>query len=145
MSHIAPDFAELLPSRQAAIEPDDRPLNYLWVFDPHERKVHLDHNEDKHPAHNEDKHPAHHVTHDEIAPHVKDPVHGNAHSIKGGWRITEMGPDAKDRPVEDAFILRQIEKALARKHPPKPLAGGFLSSVEEPDAALPQIRYHGAP
>lgn len=132
---IAKDFAELLPSRQAAAEPDDRPLYYLWTFDPHTNEVHIEHNESKHPAH--------HVTHEEVAPHVKNPVHGNAYSIKGGWRITEMDEGAKEKAA-DPFITRKVEHALARKHPPQTLPTGFLSSVEDTEA-LPRIRYHGSP
>lgn len=127
---IAKDFAELLPTRQARSDPDDRPLYYLWTFDPHEAKVHIDHNESKHPAR--------HITHDELAPHVKEPLHGFAYSIKGGWRITNDDHKA----VEDPYIIRKVEQALAKNHPPKVLPTGFLSSTDE---ALPQIRYHGAP
>lgn len=127
---IPKDFADLLPSRQAAGEPDDRPLYYLWTFDPHEGVVHVDHNESKHPAQ--------HITHDELAPHVKSPVHGFAYSIQGGWRIT----DDDHKAVEDPYIIRKVEQALSRKHPPKVLPTGFLSSVDGP---LPRIRYHGSP
>jgi hypothetical protein len=117
---LAEDFAELLPSRQAKAEKDDRPIYYLWTFDPTDGKVYLDHNENKHPADA--------VTHDELAPHVTHPetVHGFAYSIKGGWRITDDDHTA----VEDPFILRRVESAIEKK---------------EPSAPLPSIRYHGRP
>jgi hypothetical protein len=87
----------------------DRPIYYLFAFDQHTLKVHL--------AHNEDRHPADFITHDELAPHVKDPVHGFAYAIAEGWRITEFGKDAREYPVEDQFILHRVVVALGELHP----------------------------
>lgn len=122
---IADDLAQLLPTRRVAHgERDPRPVYYLWTFDPTDGQVYLDHNEDKHPAE--------HITHAELAPHVTHPdkVDGYAYSIKGGWRITEFGKDASQKPVEDPFIVRRVLAALEKKEPPAP---------------LPHIRYHGRP
>jgi hypothetical protein len=117
---IAPDLTELLPLREAASEPDDRPVYYLWTFDPVDGKIHIDHNEGR-PAHA-------HVTHATLAPHVTHPerVHGYAYSIKGGWRIT----DADHKKVDDPFVIKRVLAALKQEHPPAP---------------LPHVRYHGSP
>ena len=121
MTEIAPDLAQLLRNRRGAMEPDDRPDEYLWTFDPEEAKVYIDHNE--HP----DRHPADHITHETLAPHVHHPdtVHGYAIPIKGGWRV--MTDDYKPA---DPFIDRRVRAALNKEHPPAP---------------LPHVRYHGAP
>lgn len=113
---VHPDLKELLPPRP---EDDDRPVYYLWTFDPQDGHVYLDHNEEKHPAH--------HVTHDDLAPQVTHPetVHGYAYSIKDGWRITN-----DERDEVDPYIARRVLKALKGEHPEPP---------------LPHIRYHGAP
>lgn len=113
------DFKELLPKR-AHQEPDDRPVEVLWIYDPQEAKVHI---EDGH-----SDHPAHFPTHKTFATHVTHPdrKHGYAYAIKGGWRIT----DADHHAVDDPFIAQRIRAALRREHPP---------------ALLPSIRYHGDP
>src|SRR5450755_3024481 len=114
---VAPDLKALLPQRTADVEDeDDRPLYYLWTFNPVDGEVYMDHNEDKHPAH--------HVTHDDLAPHVHHPekVHGYAYSIKDGWRIT----DDEHKEVKDPCPAR-IEKA-SRRAPRTKLASHQLSS-----------------
>lgn len=113
---IAPDLKSLLPVHVANQMNDDRPVYYLWTYEPP-----LDHTEGNgkvYMDHNEDKHPAHHMTHDELAPQVTHPdkVHGYAYSIEGGWRITD-----DDHKEVDPFIVRQILKALRSRHPEKPL------------------------
>lgn len=100
MSDIAQDFASLLPKQ--ARTPDRGPIYYLWVFDPHTAKVHLEHNEGRHHAD--------HVDHRDLAKRVPHPdrVHGYAYRIKNGWRITTW----EHRPVDDAHILESVRKAL---------------------------------
>lgn len=116
---IPSDLAELLPPR-VAHERDDRPIYFLFTFDPTDGQVYLDHTEDKHPADV--------LTHRNLAPHVTHPerVHGYAYSIEGGWRLTTD----EHRKIEDPYIERRVLKALRQ---------------EEPEADLPHIRYHGAP
>jgi hypothetical protein len=113
MNSIPDDLAQLLPTRQkrSAAEADDRPIYYLWKFDPIEAKVHI--------THNEDRHSAEHVTHQSWATHITHPDHlkGYAYSIKGGWRIT----DDDHNEVKDPFVIRRILAALAGEHPPAPL------------------------
>lgn len=118
---IASDFQGLLPPRQAAhSEPDDRPLEYLWVYDPQDAKVHVEKGYGDHPAD--------FPTHETMATHVTHPdrQRGYAFSIGGGWRIT----DEFNHKVEDAFILRAIRDALRGHHAVTP---------------LPHIRHHGDP
>lgn len=122
MNSIPEDLAQFLPTRQkrSAAEKDDRPIYYLWKFDPVEAKVHI--------THNENRHPAEHVTHHSWATHLTHPdtIHGYAYSIKGGWRIT----DDDHNEVKDPFVVRRVLAALKEEHPPAP---------------LPRIRYHGKP
>jgi hypothetical protein len=119
---IAPDLRELLPQHEAGEhEVDDRPVYYLWTFDPEGNgKIYIDHNEDRHPADA--------LTHQTLAPHVTHPetVHGYAYSIKGGWRITDNHHNQVKGP-EGAYIVRRVEQALRGEHPEPP---------------LPSIRYH---
>lgn len=119
-SVIADDLKELLPSREAAHEVDQRPTEYLWVYDPQEAKVHVEEGKSKHPAH--------FPTHETMATHVTHPdrLQGYAYSIVGGWRIT----DQDHHRVEDPFVLKSVLAALRQEHPPAP---------------LPSIRYHGDP
>lgn len=112
---IAPDFKELLPKR-AAVEEDDRPVYWLWTFDPEKDQIIIDHNENRHPAD--------HLTHDTLAPHVHHPdkVHGYAYAIKGGYRVTD-----DDHKKPDTHVEHLVLQALRGEHPEPP---------------LPSIRYH---
>jgi hypothetical protein len=114
---IAPDLKSLLPKQAAPQEEDDRPVYYLWVFDPDTAKVLIEHNEDKHPAD--------HVTHQDIGAHIHHPdkIQGYAYSIKDGWRITN---DSHDE-VKDPFVVKRVLSALRGEHP---------------EAPLPHLRYH---
>src|SRR3954470_19228437 len=109
MSNLPSDFTSLLPRLSAA--PEKGPVYFLWVFDPHEDKVILEHNEDRHPADA--------VDHGHLAERVPHPdrVHGFAYRIVGGWRITT---DAH-KPVDDVHIKELVRKSLEnekheRKH-----------------------------
>lgn len=85
-----------------ASEPEIGPDEWLWVFDPQEDLVHLEHNENRHPAD--------HITHKHLAEKVVHPdrVHGYAYKIPGGWRIT----DWDHRPVEDRHVRKLVHRAL---------------------------------
>lgn len=111
MSKVAPDFKKFLPPRVSVAEEDDRPIYYLWTFDPVTTKVHMDHNEDRHPAHA--------LTHSTLAPEVTHPdtVHGFAYSIEGGWRIT----NDEHKEVKDPYVVRKVMDKLRGKHPEPPL------------------------
>lgn len=95
------DFTDLLP-HQAANHHDGGPVYYLWVFDPHEDKVILEHNQGRHRAE--------HVDHAELARRVPHPdrVHGYAYKIVGGWRIT----DWEHRPIDDPHVLEKVKATL---------------------------------
>lgn len=84
------------------IASDSKPFYYLWVFDPQEDKVIAEHNERRHPAE--------HIDHSHLADRVPHPerVHGYAHRIRGGWRIT----DDSHRPVDDPHVLKLVKDAL---------------------------------
>jgi hypothetical protein len=94
------DFASLLPKLSA--EPESGPIYWLWVYDPHEDKVHLEHNEGKHRAD--------YVDHGKLAERIPHPdrVHGFAYKIRDGFRITTW----EHRPVDDPHVLQQVERAL---------------------------------
>lgn len=94
------DFSELFP--KTALAREDGPVYFLWVFDPQEGEVHLEHNEGRHAAE--------HVDHSHLAERIVHPerVHGFAYRIRGGWRVT----DWEHRPVDDPFILRKVKSAL---------------------------------
>lgn len=103
---IPEDFKQLLPRTSAEREPEGSPLYYLWVYDPHEDKVHVEHNEGRHRAD--------HVDHGHLAERVPHPdrIHGFAYRIPGGWRITTW----EHRPVDDVHVLKVVHKALDGKH-----------------------------
>ena len=103
---IPEDFQALLP--KLAAEPESGPVYWLWVYDPHEDKVHLEHNENRHRADA--------IDHSHLADRVSssDRVHGFAYRIKGGYRITTW----EHRPVSDAHVLKSVERALHNE--PKP-------------------------
>lgn len=88
-----------------SISKPGQPLYYLWVFDPQEDKVHLEHNEDRHPAE--------HIDHSHLAERVPHPdrIHGFAYRIQGGWRITTW----EHRPVDDPHVLDLVRKKLKRE------------------------------
>jgi hypothetical protein len=96
------DFTDLLPSKLAEQHHEEGPVYYLWVFDPHEDKIILEHNYGKHRAE--------HVDHAKLAERVPHPdrVHGYAYKIVGGFRIT----DYEHRPVEDPHVLKKVKDAL---------------------------------
>lgn len=108
---ISSDFKALLPKQASPQPEDDRPVYYLFTFDPHDGKVYLDHNEDKHPAD--------HITHKDQAPHVHHPekIQGYAYAIKDGWRITT----ADHGEVKDPFVVKRVLAALRNEHPEPPL------------------------
>jgi hypothetical protein len=97
---IPDDFKALFP--KLATEPDTSPIYYLWVFDPVEDKVHVEHNEDRHRAD--------HVDHGHLAEKVPHPerIHGYAYRINDGWRIT----DWEHRPVGDPHVKELVRKEL---------------------------------
>lgn len=99
---IAQDFLKLLPKlSREPLEPGE-PLYYLWVFDPIEDKVILEHNEGKHHAE--------HLDHSDLAKRVDHPdrIHGFAYCIEGGFRIT----DWEHRPLDDEHIKETVRLAL---------------------------------
>lgn len=104
LPRIASDFRDLFP--KLAAEPDDGPIYYLWVYDPHEDKVHVEHNEDRHPAD--------HVDHSHLGERVPHPdrVHGFAYRIRGGWRITTDD----HRTVDDPHVLEAVRLKLKGEH-----------------------------
>lgn len=134
MSEIAADLKELLPTRQASShEPDKRPLDYLWVYDPEgSGTIHLETYQGRHPAH--------YPTHRTMAPRVTHPerMQGYAWSILGadqrptGWRIID-----EDGKSVDPYIRQRILSALAQRHTGIP----HSHSHEH----LPHPRYHGDP
>lgn len=97
---IPEDFIALLPKTGASSE--SGPIYWLWVHDPFNDEVTLEHNEDRHPAE--------HLDHSHLAERVPHPdrVHGFAYRIGNGWRIT----DNEHRPVSDPHVFRLVEKAL---------------------------------
>lgn len=115
---IAPDLKALLKQADAE-DRDDRPIYYLWVFDPATNTVHMDHNQDKHPAY----HVLHRDLEDQHHIHHPEKIRGYAYSIKGGWRIT----DDSHSEVKDPFIVDQVMRKLRGEHP---------------EPALPNVRYH---
>lgn len=104
MTQIPEDFKSLLP--KTAAESENGPIYWLWVYDPHEDKVHLEHNEGRHRAD--------HIDHSHLALRVPHPdrVHGFAYRIRGGFRITTW----EHRPVEDSHVLKLVERALRHEH-----------------------------
>jgi hypothetical protein len=103
MTDLAQEFKALLP--HGHIKPEKGPLYFLWVFDPHNDEVILEHNEDRHAAD--------HIDHGHLAERVPHPerVHGFAYRIQGGWRITT----ADHRPVDDPHIKEHVRKALQKE------------------------------
>jgi hypothetical protein len=102
-SQFPPEIREAFEPRTALKQPKG-PLVYRWVFDPDTGNVHLSHNR----GHNlEVEH------HRELGEKVKHPsrVHGYAHRIVNGWRITDWDSDA----IKDKFVVRQVLHALARE------------------------------
>ena len=95
------DFKSLLP-KLADVESDLRPLEYLWVYDPEEDRIHLENG--KH------EHPAHFPTHGSMVTHVTHPdrQEGYAYSIVDGWRIT----NDDHRKIDDPHMLKLIRAAL---------------------------------
>lgn len=80
----------------------DGPFYYLWVFDPQEDKIIVEHNESR-PPHE-------HIDHGHLAERVPHParVHGYAYRIRGGWRIS----DDNHRPVDDPHVKALVKSAL---------------------------------
>lgn len=105
MSEIPSDFKALLPKVGAEPEAKNEPVYHLWVYDPSEDKVHLEHNDGRHAAE--------HIDHSHLALRVVHPdrIHGFAYRIRGGYRIT----DWEHRPVKDVHVLRQVKNALEGK------------------------------
>jgi hypothetical protein len=93
------EFLDALP--KLAAEAGD-PIYWLWVFDPQDDKVILEHNKDRHAAH--------HITHRDLEDRVPHPerVHGYAYRIHGGWRITNI----KHGAVDDPHIKHLVERKL---------------------------------
>lgn len=104
MAEIPKDFVDLLPRIDQ--EHSDEPLYWLWVYDPQEDKVHVEHNEDRHRAE--------HVDHGHLAEKVSHPgrVHGYAYRIRGGFRIT----DWEHRAVDDPHIRELVRDTLGDKN-----------------------------
>lgn len=77
-------------------------MYYLWVFDPENDRVVLEHNYGKHRAE--------HVDHAELGRRVTHPdrVHGYAYKIVGGWRITTY----EHGPVDDPHVKQKVKDAL---------------------------------
>ena len=93
---IPQEFTELLP--KISNEGSDDPIYCLWVYDPQEDKVHVEHNEGRHRAEA--------IDHGQLAERVPHPgrVHGYAYRIRGGYRIT----DWDHRPVADPHIKEAV-------------------------------------
>jgi hypothetical protein len=118
MTSIPDDVKRLLDPGQSQ-EPITGPIQWLWVYDPVENEVHVDHNEGRHPAY--------HITHKDFMPHVhEDAVRGFAYRIKGGFRIVDR--DSKE--VTDPYIIKLVMAAL---------------KGEPTVAPKPHPRYHGLP
>lgn len=100
MTTFDPDFLAL--TKLAA---ETGPTYWLWVFDPQEDKIILEHNEDRHPAH--------HITHKDLAELVPHPdrIHGYAYRIHGGWRITEDDHGAVDDPHVKHLVVQALHAA----------------------------------
>ncbi len=116
---IPDDIKRLLDPGQDA-DPDRGPIQYLWMYEPVNNKVLIDHNEGKHPAYR--------TTHKEFHPEVthESSVRGFAYKIKGGWRITDR--DSKE--VKDPYLTKIVVAKLEGRPDPTP--------QEHP-------RYHGLP
>lgn len=95
------DFSRLLP--KLAAEREEGPLYFLWVFNPDNDEVTVEHNEGRHPAT--------HVDHGHLAERISSPerIHGFAYKIRGGWRVMTW----EHQPVDDPHILKQVKLALA--------------------------------
>lgn len=93
------DFVDAAAPKTAA---ERGPVYYLWVFDPQEDKVIVEHNEGRHPAE--------HIDHSHLAERVPHPdrIHGYAHRTPNGWRITTD----QHRPVDDPHVLKAVSDAL---------------------------------
>jgi len=83
-------------------EVDNEPLYQLWVYNPMDGKVTIEHNEGVHKAY--------HKTHDDIRPDIMHPgrINGYAYRIKNGYRIT----DEDDKPVDDPYILKAVLNSI---------------------------------
>jgi hypothetical protein len=101
MTDIPPDLKRLLDPGQSP-DPDPGPIQFLWVYDPVENEVHVDHNEDRHPTER--------ITHKDFKTDVthESAVRGFAYRIKGGWRIT----DRDSQEVKDPYIVKLVIAAL---------------------------------
>jgi hypothetical protein len=106
MSQVPTEFSKLLPRISNELSKD--PLYWLWVFDPTEDRVIVEHNRDRHRAD--------HVTHQDLADKVPHPsrVHGYAYRIQGGYRITDWDHKA----LKDPHIMKAVRDALRNR--PKP-------------------------
>ena len=101
---IPKDFYQLI-SKETGRPLAEGPVYHLWVFNPEDGKVTLEHNEDRHRAHTK--------THDDLAQEVAHPqrVHGYAYKIEDGYRIT----DRDHHPVEDPYIAHRVLETLKVK------------------------------
>ena len=102
---IPEDFKSLLPETKIAARPPGEPVYYLWVFDPQEDQVIIEHNEERHPAE--------HIDHSDLEKRVLHPekVQGYAYPIEGGYRVT----DTKHHAVEDKHIVDLVRRTLDGK------------------------------
>ena len=106
MAEIPQEFIELLP--KISSDGADDPIYYLWVYDPQEDKVRVEHNEGKHRATK--------IDHGRLAEETPHPgrVHGYAYRIRGGYRIT----DWDHSPVSDPHIKVLVQDELAGNSQP---------------------------
>lgn len=104
MPDVPEDFKALLP--KLAADPDPGPVYYLWVFDPQNDEVHIEHNQDRKPAD--------HVDHADLSRRVPHPdrEQGYAYCIRGGWRVTTW----EHRSVDDPHVLELVRKKLNEEH-----------------------------
>jgi hypothetical protein len=98
------EYQEAFEEAITKVAAETGPIYYLWVFDPQEDKVILEHNEGRHPAQHID-----HSHLEDLVPHP-DRVHGYAYRIRGGYRVL----DARHRAVEDPHVRRLVFNALTR-------------------------------
>ena len=105
---VPKEFTDLFPKVSA--DEAKEPLYYLWVYDPREDKIHVEHNEGRHRAE--------HTDHGELGRRVADPerVHGYAYPIGGGFRITSWDHGSVDDPHIKEAVRKALKGESSRSH-----------------------------
>lgn len=100
---IPKDFIEIFP--KIAFAEDEGPLYYLFMYDPYDDKVYVEHDKGEHRADVK--------THKDLAlksPHP-DKVFGYVYRLKSHWRVT----DWDHKPIKDPYILRKVKAKIDGK------------------------------